>query len=178
MDDIKEEGMESRESKTAKTGAPQRGSESESPVIPSPTPKRSRPRTNKDWWPNQLDLSVLHQRSPLSDPMGEDFNYAEEFKTLDVEALKRDLIKVMTTSQDWWPADYGHYGPFFIRMAWHAAGTYRIHDGRGGGGSKRHSRNVRSHGDERRGNRCAHRRRPYRRQDPWRAQCEARRSGT
>ena len=109
-------------------------SESENPVIPSPTPKRTRPRTNKDWWPNQLDLSVLHQHSPLSNPMGEDFNYAEEFKTLDVEALKRDLIEVMTTSQDWWPADYGHYGPLFIRMTWHAAGTYRIADGRGGGG--------------------------------------------
>ena len=135
MDDIEEDGMESKERKTAKTGVPQRGSESESPVIPSPTPKRTRPRTNKDWWPNQLDLSVLHQRSPLSDPMGEDFNYAEVFKTLDVEALKQDLIKVMTTSQDWWPADYGHYGPLLIRMAWHAAGTYRIHDGRGGGGS-------------------------------------------
>ena len=110
-------------------------SESENPAIPSPTPKRTRPRTNKDWWPNQLDLSILHQHSPLSNPMGEDFNYAEEFKTLDVEALKRDLIEVMTTSQDWWPADYGHYGPFFIRMTWHAAGTYRIADGRGGGGS-------------------------------------------
>ena len=111
------------------------GSESENPVIPSPTPKRTRPRTNKDWWPNQLDLSILRAHSPRSNPMGEDFNYAEEFKTLDVEALKRDLIKVMTTSQDWWPADYGHYGPFFIRMTWHAAGTYRIADGRGGGGS-------------------------------------------
>ena len=109
-------------------------SESENPAIPSPTPKRTRPRTNKDWWPNQLDLSVLHQHSPLSNPMGEDFNYAEEFKTLDVDALKRDLIEVMTTSQDWWPADYGHYGPLFIRMTWHAAGTYRIADGRGGGG--------------------------------------------
>jgi catalase-peroxidase len=111
------------------------GSESENPVIPSPTPKRTRPRTNKDWWPNQLDLSVLHTHSPLSDPMGKDFNYAEEFKKLDVEALKKDVEQVMTTSQDWWPADYGHYGPLFIRMAWHAAGTYRIADGRGGGGS-------------------------------------------
>src|SRR5213592_1249896 len=110
------------------------GSESESPVIPSPTPKRIRPRTNKDWWPNQVDLSVLQSHPPVSDPMGENFNYAEEFKTLDVEALKRDLVEVMTTSQDWWPADYGHYGPLFVRMSWHAAGTYRIADGRGGGG--------------------------------------------
>src|SRR5712692_6877014 len=111
------------------------GSESENPVIPSPTPKRTRPRTNKDWWPNQLDISVLHAHSPLSDPMGKDFNYAEEFKTLDLDALKKDVEQVMTTSQDWWPADYGHYGPLFIRMTWHAAGTYRIADGRGGGGS-------------------------------------------
>jgi catalase-peroxidase len=110
-------------------------SESENPVIPSPTPKQTRPRTNKDWWPNQLDLSVLHQHSPLPNPLDEDFDYAEEFKTLDLEALKRDLIEVMTTSQEWWPADYGHYGPLFIRMSWHAAGTYRIADGRGGGGS-------------------------------------------
>ena len=109
-------------------------SESENPAIPAPTPKRSRPRTNNDWWPNQLDLSVLHQHSHLSNPMEEDFDYAEQFKSLDVEALKRDLIEVMTTSQDWWPADYGHYGPLFIRMTWHAAGTYRIADGRGGGG--------------------------------------------
>ena len=111
-----------------------RGSESENPAISSPTPKRIRPRTNKDWWPNQLDLSILHYHSHISDPMGETYNYAKEFKTLDVEALKRDLIKVMTTSQEWWPADYGHYGPFFIRLTWHAAGTYRIADGRGGGG--------------------------------------------
>jgi len=113
----------------------ERGSETENPVIPSPTPKPSRPRTNQDWWPNQLNLQVLHQHSPRANPMGEDFNYAEEFKTLDLEALKRDLIEVMTTSQDWWPADYGHYGPLFIRMTWHAAGTYRIEDGRGGGGT-------------------------------------------
>ena len=109
-------------------------SESENPAIPSPTPKQGRPRTNKDWWPNQLDLSILHKHSPKSDPMGEGFNYAEAFKTVDVEALKRDLVQAMTTSQDWWPADYGHYGPLFIRMTWHAAGTYRIADGRGGGG--------------------------------------------
>jgi catalase-peroxidase len=112
----------------------ERGSESENPVIPSPTPTAHRPMSNEDWWPNQLNLQVLHQHSPVSNPMGDGFNYREEFKTLDVEALKRDVIEVMTTSQDWWPADYGHYGPFFIRMTWHAAGTYRIHDGRGGGG--------------------------------------------
>jgi catalase-peroxidase len=109
-------------------------SESESPEIPSPTPKVTRPRSNRDWWPDQLDLSVLHQHSPGFDPMGADLNYEEEFETLDVEALKRDIFEVMTTSQDWWPADYGHYGPLLIRMTWHAAGTYRIEDGRGGGG--------------------------------------------
>ncbi|MFH8576361.1 catalase/peroxidase HPI [Streptomyces zaomyceticus] len=111
------------------------GSESENPAIPSPTPGENRPRTNLDWWPNQLDLHVLHQHSPQASPMDEDFDYAAEFATLDVEALKRDVFEVMTTSQDWWPADYGHYGPLFIRMSWHAAGTYRIEDGRGGGGS-------------------------------------------
>ncbi len=111
-------------------------SESENPAIPSPTPAApARPRTNRDWWPNQLDLSVLHQHSSLSNPMGEAFDYAEEFRTLDLDALKRDLVELMTTSQDWWPADYGHYGPLFIRMTWHAAGTYRIEDGRGGGGT-------------------------------------------
>ncbi len=90
---------------------------------------------NQRWWPNQLNLKPLHQNSPSGDPMGEDFNYAEAFKTIDLEALQQDIEKVMTTSQDWWPADYGHYGPLFIRMAWHSAGTYRIHDGRGGAAS-------------------------------------------
>ena len=90
---------------------------------------------NQHWWPNRLNLKILHQNSPLSDPMGEAFNYAEEFKQLDLDALKKDVEAVMTASQDWWPADYGHYGPLFIRMTWHAAGTYRITDGRGGGGS-------------------------------------------
>ena len=92
-------------------------------------------RSNRDWWPNQLNIRILHQNSRMSDPMGEGFNYAEEFKKLDLKALKKDLYALMTDSQDWWPADYGHYGASFIRMAWHAAGTYRIGDGRGGAGS-------------------------------------------
>ncbi|HEY0711989.1 MAG TPA: catalase/peroxidase HPI [Polyangia bacterium] len=109
-------------------------SESENPAIPSPKPKASRPRTNRDWWPNQLDLQVLHQHARGMSPILDGVAYAKAFATLDVEALKKDIIKVMTTSQDWWPADYGHYGPLFIRMSWHAAGTYRIEDGRGGAG--------------------------------------------
>ncbi|MBL1292829.1 MAG: catalase/peroxidase HPI [Thiotrichales bacterium] len=91
--------------------------------------------SNRDWWPNQLKLNILHQHSPLSDPMDDDFDYAEEFKSLDLAALKKDLNELMTASQDWWPADYGHYGPLFVRMAWHSAGTYRTMDGRGGAGT-------------------------------------------
>jgi catalase-peroxidase len=139
----------------ARVDAAAGGAGSEVPVIPVPhnraavkgednmdgeskrlSPGGPRKRTsNRDWWPNQVDLKVLHQPTPSADPMGETFNYPEEFKTLDLDALRKDLEALMTTSQDWWPADYGHYGPLFIRMAWHSAGTYRISDGRGGAGS-------------------------------------------
>jgi catalase-peroxidase len=95
----------------------------------------SKSRSNRDWWPNQLNLEILHQNSPLSNPMGAGFDYAKEFETLDLAAAKKDIVAVMTTSQPWWPADYGHYGPLFIRMAWHSAGTYRTSDGRGGASS-------------------------------------------
>ena len=113
---------------------PDHGSESENPAIPAPEPKNDRPRTIQDWWPNQLDLKVLHTHSSKSNPLGERFDYRAAFAGVDVEALKRDVMDVMTTSQDWWPADFGHYGGLFIRLSWHAAGTYRIADGRGGGG--------------------------------------------
>ncbi|ASN52799.1 catalase/peroxidase HPI [Sinomonas sp. R1AF57] len=110
------------------------GSESENPAIDSPKPKAHRPRKNSDWWPNQLDLTVLHAHNPAGNPLGEDFSYREEFAKLDVEALKQDIATALTTSQDWWPADFGHYGGLMIRLSWHAAGTYRVFDGRGGAG--------------------------------------------
>ena len=110
------------------------GSESENPVIDSPQPKQGRPHSNRDWWPNQLDLSVLHAHSPKGNPLGADFSYRDEFAKLDVEALKSDIAQTLRTSQDWWPADFGHYGGLMIRMSWHSAGTYRVQDGRGGAG--------------------------------------------
>jgi catalase-peroxidase len=115
--------------------APRTPSESENPEIPSPQPAAHRPQTNKDWWPNQLDLSVLRQHNPVANPMGADFDYRKAFAEVDVEELKRDVTAIMTDSQDWWPADFGHYGGLFIRMSWHSAGTYRIEDGRGGAGA-------------------------------------------
>jgi catalase-peroxidase len=109
-------------------------SESENPVIDAPEQKGHRPHTNQDWWPNQLDLSVLHQHSPAGNPLGTQFDYAKAFAGLDVEELRQDIKQVLNTSQDWWPADFGHYGGLMIRLSWHAAGTYRIEDGRGGAG--------------------------------------------
>jgi catalase-peroxidase len=109
-------------------------SESENPVIESPHPKSSAPKKNQDWWPEQVDVSVLHKQNEKGNPLGEDFSYADAFAQLDLEAFKRDVIEVIQTSQDWWPADYGNYAGLFIRMSWHAAGTYRIFDGRGGAG--------------------------------------------
>ena len=100
----------------------------------SPASAQGEPKSNQFWWPDQLDLRPLRQFGAESDPLGEEFDYAEAFERLDLDALKRDIESLMTTSQDWWPADYGHYGPFFIRMAWHSAGTYRVADGRGGAG--------------------------------------------
>ena len=109
-------------------------SESENPALDAPTPTGHRPRSNQDWWPNQLDLSVLHQHSDKGNPLGEGFDYRTEFEQLDLDALRADLVEVLRTSQEWWPADYGHYGPLMIRLTWHQAGTYRTVDGRGGGG--------------------------------------------
>jgi catalase-peroxidase len=104
-------------------------------VAKCPVAHTTQAKTIKEWWPNQLNLKVLHQNPPALNPYGDDFDYAKEFSTLDIDAVKKDIVELMTTSQDWWPADYGHYGPLFIRMAWHSAGTYRIGDGRGGAGS-------------------------------------------
>ncbi|MCZ7436898.1 catalase/peroxidase HPI [Micromonospora sp. WMMC241] len=135
---VSAQGVDAKEAAgcpVAHDSATAQGSESENPAIDSPTPKTGgRPRTNRDWWPNQLDLSVLHAHSSKGNPLGADFSYAREFAKLDVEALKRDITEVLTTSQEWWPADFGHYGGLMIRMSWHAAGTYRIEDGRGGAG--------------------------------------------
>ncbi len=108
-------------------------SEKKCPVIHRHTVAAS--PSNADWWPDQLKVSLLHQHGPESNPMGEDFDYAKAFEALDLDALKKDIFALMSDSQDWWPADYGHYGPFFIRMAWHSAGTYRVEDGRGGAAS-------------------------------------------
>jgi catalase-peroxidase len=126
-----------RDTSAGPQGADQTASttESENPAIAGPTPSTSqRPRTNRDWWPNQVDLSVLNRTDPAANPLGEDFDYKAAVSQLDVEAVKADIVQVMRTSQDWWPADWGHYGPLFIRMSWHAAGTYRMADGRGGAG--------------------------------------------
>ncbi len=119
------------ESATQKHG----GTESENPGIPGPTPREGvTPRSNQDWWPNRLDLSPLRVHSSKGDPLGPDFDYQRELEGLDVDALKNDVVDVLRTSQDWWPADFGHYGGLMIRLSWHAAGTYRLFDGRGGAG--------------------------------------------
>ena len=111
-------------------------SESKCPVTGNSFSNTS--KSNKDWWPNQLDLSVLRKHSEKSNPMPEGFDYAKEFNSLDLDSIKKDIDTLLTTSQDWWPADYGNYGPFFIRMSWHSAGTYRVTDGRGGAGEGLH----------------------------------------
>ena len=109
--------------------------ESKCPIAGGAFTQLSGSLPNEKWWPNQLNLRILHQNSPTANPLDESFDYVEEFKTLDLDTLKKDVVALMTDSQTWWPADYGHYGPLFIRMAWHGAGTYRIGDGRGGAGS-------------------------------------------
>src|ERR1700756_1978404 len=120
---------------TSAPGTQQQTSSTESKCPVAHGNGRAKPQTNDSWWPNQLNVNILHQHSPKSDPMGKEFNYAEEFKSLDLNAVMKDLHALMTDSQPWWPADFGHYGPLFIRMAWHSAGTYRIGDGRGGAGA-------------------------------------------
>lgn len=127
--------MEKKLAVAAGASAPQTQEQSNPTEGKCPVAHGARVRTNADWWPNQLNINILHQHSPLSNPMGEGFDYAKEFKSLDLKAVAKDLEAIMTTSQDWWPADFGHYGPLLIRMAWHSAGTYRIGDGRGGAGS-------------------------------------------
>jgi catalase-peroxidase len=127
--------MENKIAAAAGVGVPATHDQTKSSGSKCPFTGASASHTNRDWWPNQLDLRGLHQHSPLSDPMGEEFDYTEEFKSLDLNAVIKDLHAVMTDSQEWWPADFGHYGPLFIRMAWHSAGTYRIGDGRGGAGA-------------------------------------------
>ncbi len=122
------------DSTTTTGSATSEGSDSENPAIDSPKPKSGAPLTNKDWWPNQVDVSKLHAHGSASNPYGDDFDYAEAFNSIDADALKADVLSVITTSQDWWPSDYGSYAGLFIRLSWHAAGTYRIFDGRGGGG--------------------------------------------
>ncbi|MGJ3251056.1 MAG: catalase/peroxidase HPI [Elainellaceae cyanobacterium] len=133
---LKSSSAETTDSSTPRSTTSNPGSSAGCPFIGTPQAFAAGGGTsNRDWWPNQLNLNILHQYSPRANPMDETFNYAEEFKTLDLAAMRADIFELMTTSQDWWPADYGHYGPLFIRMAWHSAGTYRIGDGRGGAGS-------------------------------------------
>ncbi|MDQ0258904.1 catalase-peroxidase [Sinomonas atrocyanea] len=134
MTDNQQGGCPVMHDSAAQGSATSSGSESENPAIGAPTAKTDHPRKNSDWWPNQLDLSVLHAHHPAGNPLGAGFNYREEFSTLDLEALKRDITEVLTTPQDWWPADFGHYGGLMIRLSWHDAGTYRVFDGRGGAG--------------------------------------------
>jgi catalase-peroxidase len=136
QDEIASHAMPSTASSTVNTARAGNGASTGCPFIGTPQVAAAGHGTsNKDWWPNQLNLRILHQHPPMVSPMGQDFDYAEAFKTLDLAALRADIFELMTTSQDWWPADYGHYGPLFIRMAWHSAGTYRIGDGRGGAGT-------------------------------------------